>query len=844
MKKFNRTQLTKSISMALAGSVVAVTLVVPVQAQDDKSMMPDDSIMPEDSSMLEEVIVTAQKREQSLQDVPVSIQVLGQEQLDNLNVRAFGDYIQFLPTVALAAGSAGTAPGWGQIYMRGIASGGDGNHSASMPSVGYYLDEQPVTTISQILDIHMYDIARVEVLAGPQGTLYGQGSQSGTIRIITNKPEMGVSTGGYDLEANTVKSGDLGYDLSGFWNFPLGERAAVRLVGWHKKIGGYIDVVPTTMTFPGPRTHIIDSVAEKDQNEATTTGLRALLRIDLNDNWSITPGIIVQNSDQDGYWESNPELFGELETGRFWEANGTDDWYQASLTLNGSIGDVDLIYAGAYLDRDQDYEYDYSDYTEYWAFQGADYEPADQWCAYYSDRWDENTDYYECAIGTQYVGARNRFSRNSHELRIQSSADQRLRWIGGLFYQKQEHNFDLQWIVPDLDPARTVVLPSTDSSRYGGTTVWQTYQIREDRDQAIFGELTFDFTDKFTGTFGARYFEFDNTLYGFNGFAEHCTGQYIDGEFVQGDPDNLGPDDVMQYPCFNTRILDSVAKGDDWAFKANLEYRIDDDKMIYATWSEGFRAGGANRARVEGLEQYDPDFITNYEFGWKLTLADGTVRFNGAAYLIDWDDFQFGFLDFTVSNLTIVQNVGDSRTKGVEWDLTWLINDRNHLTFSGSYNDAKLTTDFWKNPADEGTDVPFNAPKGTRMPYIPKLQLTGIWRSNFELGSMPGFFQAAVSYTGKRWNDLDTLTFFPSINAPARREMDDYTLVNLSAGIDRDNWTLTFYINNLLDERATLDIKDPGYGDEVPGYNHPPGNNWTTAYNRPRSFGIRFGQRF
>ncbi len=487
--------------------------------------------------------------------------------MENLNVRAFGDYIQFLPTVALAAGSAGTAPGWGQIYMRGIASGGDGNHSASMPSVGYYLDEQPVTTISQILDIHMYDIARVEVLAGPQGTLYGQGSQSGTIRIITNKPEMGVSTGGYDLEVNTVKSGDLGYDLSGFWNFPLGERAAVRLVGWHKKIGGYIDVVPTTMTFPGPRTHIIDSVAEKDQNEATTTGLRALLRIDLNDNWSITPGIIVQNSDQDGYWESNPELFGELETGRFWEANGTDDWYQASLTLNGSIGDVDLVYAGAYLDRDQDYEYDYSDYTEYWAFQGADYEPADQWCAYYSDRWDENTDYYECAIGTQYVGARNRFSRSSHELRIQSSADQRFRWIGGLFYQKQEHNFDLQWIVPDLDPARTVVLPSSDPGRYGGTTVWQTYQIREDRDTAVFGELTFDFTEKLTGTFGARYFEFDNTLYGFNGFAEHCTGQYIDGEFVQGDPDNLGPDDVMQYPCFDTRILDSVAKGDDWAFK-------------------------------------------------------------------------------------------------------------------------------------------------------------------------------------------------------------------------------------------------------------------------------------
>jgi outer membrane receptor protein involved in Fe transport len=824
MGKFSRNPLTKSISMALMGTVAAAAVVAPVQAQD------------EDDVLLEEVIVTATKRERSLQDVAISIQVLGNEQLENLGVRGFADYIHFLPTVALASGSAGAAPGWGQIYMRGIASGGDGNHSASMPSVGYYLDEQPMTTISQILDVHMYDIARVEVLAGPQGTLYGQGSQSGTIRIITNKPEMGISTGGFDVEANTTKSGDPGYDLSGFWNFPLGERAAVRLVGWHKKLGGYIDVVPTTMTFPGPRTHVIDSVAEEDQNEAKTTGLRALLRVDLNDNWSITPGIIVQNSDQDGYWESNPELFGELETGRFWEAGGIDDWYQASLTLNGSIGDVDLVYAGAYLDREQDYEYDYSDYTEYWAFQGADYEPEDQWCVYYSERWDENTDYYECAIGTQYVGARNRFKRNSHELRIQSSTDQRFRWIGGLFYQKQEHNFDLQWIVPDLDPVRTVVLPSDDPSRYGGTTVWQTYQIREDRDQAVFGELYFDFTEKLTGTLGARYFEFDNTLYGFNGFARHCTGVYIDGVFEERTEEDGGE---MQYPCFETRILDNVAEGDDWAFKVNLEYRITDQKMIYATWSEGFRAGGANRARVEGLEGYDPDFVTNYEFGWKMVLGNGRVRFNGAVYLIDWDNFQFGFLDFTLSNLTIVQNVGDSRTKGVEWDLTWGINDRNYLTFSGSYNNAKLTTDFWRNPADTGNpDIPYNAPKGTRMPYIPRLQLTGIWRSNFELGSMPGFFQAAASYTAKRWNDLDTL------NVIARREMDDYTLVNLSTGIDRENWTLTFYINNLLDERAELDIKDPGYGDEVPGYGHPPGHNWTTSYSRPRTMGIRWAQRF
>jgi len=797
MKKFKRNPLTQSISMALMGSVVAVTVVVPAQAQAQD----------ESAALLEEVIVTAQKREQSLQDVAVSIQVLGNEQLENLGVRSFDDFVNFLPTVAYTSQGGPGGPGFGQIYMRGIASGGDGNHSTSMPSVGYYLDEQPVTTINQVLPIHMYDIARVEVLAGPQGTLYGQGSQSGTIRIITNKPEMGVSTGGYDVEVNTTKSGDPGYDLNGFWNFPLGERAAIRLVAWHQETGGYIDEVPTTMHFPGPQPHTIDNSAfvEENANEVTSTGLRALLKIDLNDDWSITPGITAQNADHEGYFEHNPDFYGDLQNGRLWPASGTDDWYQASLTLDGNIGDVNMVYAGAYLDRDQNYEYDYSDYTENWAYYQLYYSPDDPWCVYYDDAG-------ECAVGTQYVDAQNAFTRQSHELRFQSSGDQRLRWIGGLFYQKQKHDFDLQYTVPTSAVASSVV--------EGGNVVWQTKQVRTDIDEAIFGELTFDFTEKFSGTLGARYFEFDNELYGFNGFLEHCTGQYINGEFVEMLPEDGGE---IQYPCFDTRILDDVAKGDDWAGKVNFEYRIDDAKMVYFTWSEGFRAGGVNRARVEGIPKYDPDFVTNWELGWKMTLADGAVRFNGAIYLLDWDNFQFGFLDFAVSNLTIVQNVGNSRTKGVEWDLTWGMNDNNTLTFAGSYNDATLQTAFWRDQVDEEAGLPPNASKGTPMPYVPKWQLTGIWRSNFDIGSMPSFFQAAASYTGTRWNDLDTL------NVPAIQKMDDYTLVNLSAGIDKDNWTLTFYVNNLF---------------VPPGLQRPPGHKWTQVTNRPRSFGIRFGQRF
>jgi iron complex outermembrane receptor protein len=812
VNKFKHKHLARSISLILAGSAVPVMIVTPAQAQDASG------------SALEEIIVTAQKREENLQDVAVSIQVLDNQALENLNVRSFADMIDFMPTVAFASGGATGGPGFGQVYMRGIASGGDGNHSASMPSVGYYLDEQPVTTINQVLDIHLYDIARVETLAGPQGTLYGQGSQSGTIRIITNKPVMGETEGGIDVEANATKNGDPGYNLNGFINLPIGERAAVRLVAWHKELGGFIDQVPTTMTFPGPQTNTVDNsaFAGENANTATTTGLRGLLKIDLSDNWSITPGLIVQQSDNEGYWEHNPEFFGDLETGRLWPADGEDDWVQASLTLEGSIGGVDVVYAGANLDREQDYEYDYSDYTEYWAYQGVDYaDPADRWCVYYNDQGD-------CAIGTQYVDAQNDFSRQSHELRFQSATDQSFRWIAGAFFQSQEHEFDLQWTVPDSDTATSVV--------EGGNVVWQTHQVREDEDTAYFGELTYDFTDQLTATVGARYFEYDNSLYGFNGFLEHCTGQYVGGEFVQGDPDNLGPNDEIQYPCFDTRILDDVATSDDWAFKFNMEYSVTDDMMFYLTWSEGFRAGGVNRARVPDIPTYGPDFVTNYEIGWKMMLGD-SVRFNGAIYKLDWDDFQFGFLDFTVSNLTIVQNVGNSSTTGVEWDLTWAANDNNTLTFSGSYNDAELQTDFWRTKDLEDAGDPANAPAGTPMPYVPDLQLTGIWRSNFDIASMPGFFQAAVAYTSDRWNDLDTL------NVPARREMAAYTLVNLSAGIEKDTWGLTLYIRNLFDERAEIDFADPGYGG-LANLERPPGHVWTSQTIRPLSYGVRYSQRF
>ena len=181
----------------------------------------------DDASAGDEIIVTAQKREENLQTVPISIQALGTKKLDQLGIANFNDFTKQLPSVSFQT----TQPGSTTVYMRGVASGGDGNHSGSLPSVGVYLDEQPVTTIGGTLDVHVYDIARIESLAGPQGTLYGASSQAGTIRIITNKPSTSGFEGRADAEINTVKDGGVGGKIEGMVNAPLSDSAALRLVG-------------------------------------------------------------------------------------------------------------------------------------------------------------------------------------------------------------------------------------------------------------------------------------------------------------------------------------------------------------------------------------------------------------------------------------------------------------------------------------------------------------------------------------------------------------------------------------------------------------------------------------
>jgi iron complex outermembrane recepter protein len=448
---------------------------------------------------LEEMVVTAQKRSENLQDVPISIQAIGSERLEALQVSDTNDYVRFMPSVSAPTG----APGFSNFYMRGVASGENNNHSGPLPSVGVYLDEQPVTTITGPLDVHIYDIARVEVLAGPQGTLYGASSQAGTIRIITNKPSTSGFEASYDLEVNSVAHGDFGYAAEGMINQPLGDRAAVRLVAWAQHDAGYIDNVPGSFVFPTGNIAVNNaSQVENDYNEVDIYGARAALKIDLDDNWSVTPQLMGQRTDADGGFAADPSK-GDLKISRYYPETGDDKWVQAALTIEGKLANLDILYAGAHMRRWIDGDSDYSDYSYF-------YDVVAGYGAYTTDNAGNfiNT--------SQYIQSRDYFKKTSHEFRVASPAENRFKVVAGLFYQKQTHNIEQRYRIDNLQDL--IEIPGWND------TLWLTKQLRTDRDYAAFADATFDLTDKFSLTGGIRFFKYKNSLEGFFGFDSDFSG--------------------------------------------------------------------------------------------------------------------------------------------------------------------------------------------------------------------------------------------------------------------------------------------------------------------------------
>ena len=499
----------------------------------------------QEKGTIEEITVTAQKRAENLQDVPVSIQALGNEALEELNLDNFQQYVQMLPSVAMTP-STGAGGGFSLVYMRGIASAGDGQATTSQPSVGMYLDEQPITTIQGNLDIHMYDIARVEALAGPQGTLYGASSQAGTIRIISNQPDLNGFSAGYGIEGNMVDSDDTGYVAEGFVNIPMGDKTAIRIVGWNRRDAGYIDNVAGTRVFPGVENAAVcldngvacsadditldnSDIAKDNYNTMDTVGGRAALRIELNDNWTITPNVMAQRQEGEGSWGEDLSDFvsDSLQVTHFKEEFTKDEWYQMGLTIDGTIGNFELSYSGNYLDRQVDGSFDYSDYS-YW------YDTI-YTTGYYADLHFQDTGprpidnaFFESApageAGTRIMpGARftnnDGYTKKSHELRISSNQDASVRGMLGFFWQEQSHDFEQHWKMAGLG---TVMLMNRDepNGNQFPDTVYLNSMDRLDKDQAVFGNVSFDIGDSFEVSLGARFFKPEVSVDGFFGFGE------------------------------------------------------------------------------------------------------------------------------------------------------------------------------------------------------------------------------------------------------------------------------------------------------------------------------------
>ncbi len=814
MRRFSPfTRRQPAFALLLASSILAA----PAFAQDAPPADPAEQ--PSAAAESQEIIVTAQKRSENLQKVPMAITAITTKSLEDLNVAQFEDYARLVPSLSSKGGGSGgsaNGPGNNNVYFRGVASGENGNHSASLPSVGTYLDEQPITTIIGALDVHVFDMARIEALAGPQGTLYGASSQAGTIRLITNKPDLSGTYGQLNLEVNHVAHGDFGYTGEGYINLPVANNMALRVVGWHRRDAGWIDNVPGTMTFAAAGITIDNAdLAEKDFNDVNTSGARAALKIDLDENWTITPAVMGQTQTVHGNFSEESGL-GDNQIMQFNPEGSKDRWVQAALTVEGKVGSFDMTYAGAYMKRRVESSADYSDYSYFYDALGSTF-------------YDNNGD---TISPNQRVEADHHYTKLSQELRFSSPADKPLRLIAGAFYQRQVDGIEENYIIDNIADAITV--PGTDSD------IWLTKQKRVDRDYALFGELSYDVTPQVTITGGGRLYKYDNSLLGFFGYSDGwSSGTGVAACF--------GPAELEGTPCTN---VDKRTKGSGFVHRLNVTWKPTEQLLAYATWSRGFRPGGINRRG--SLPPYKPDFLTNYEVGLKYNLGRG-AHINVAGYREDWRNVQLSFLG--ENGLTEIRNAGNARIWGVEADL--VLRPAEGLTWStgAAYNDAKLrnafcliaTPDFDCSVGVDldGDGIPEDnaelAPAGRRLPVTAKLKGSTQMRYEWPLSAtMKAHLQGVATYEGRRTRDLRIL------ENGIYGNMRAYTQVDLSAGIESGPWDAELYAKNVFDGRGqtskNIQCLEITCGD--PDMITTRGGIVYTTYTRPRTIGFKAGYRF
>ena len=819
----------------------------------------------------DEVIVTATKRAETVSDVPIAVTALGEDTLEELNVNVFTDYLVQLPGVS----AGGSGPGQSTIYIRGVASTTPTLSIAGVaglaPNVAFYLDEQPLSQPGRNLDVYAADLERVEVLSGPQGTLFGASSQAGTVRLITNKPKIGVEEAGYKFGASFTKSGETSYNAEAVYNAPVGENTAIRAVVYYDDQGGFIDNVPGTINlsesarfreagtvrsngvpvasfrggFQGGAdlsgVTFIDAdnsaIAEEDFNDTQYFGFRVSALHEFNDDWSLSAGYAHQELDSEGVFFFDPSLDDGLSISRFDEEFIEDDFDNVNWTLKGRIAGLEALYTGAFTQRDTDQNIDYTDYL----FVGQ-YLP-----------------YYICEGSVTYPGAADPsgtcFAPNSavpsvsetevqtHEFRVTTPAENRWRATAGAFYSdlqlRERNDFQYFGFLNDgvafgannvANFAQTNGRPDfVTPGAFPDETVFRNDIQRTDEQFGIFGEGTFDINDQFALTVGARYYDIEVDLEGSanatfcnsggtdeNAFGTNISDLYDgDGEFTfigscdqslhqtftlddtLADIQAAGLSEAQATQVFNSVRAPDTADTSGVIIKVTGTYTPNDDLLFYATYSQGFRPGLLNRPggafqAATGFTvpfELDTDDVDNFELGWKTTLADNQLRFNGSAFYIDISDLQTTIFDTSIVNLFFSDNAADAEVLGVEGDVTYAPEAFEGLTLNGAFSflDSEIT-----NVITPTGDVV----EGDELAFAPSFQ--GNLRARYE-------WDAFNDLTG---HIMPSIVYSSASNSDILRQNTDrvqgYTQVGLAAGLSADNWTAEIYANNLLDSQGEL----------------------------------------
>ncbi|NND67620.1 MAG: TonB-dependent receptor, partial [Halioglobus sp.] len=495
---------------ALYGAILTATAIQPAHAQ------------------LEEVIVTATKKAASAQEIPIALTALGEESLSQLGITDFSDYLVQLPGVTAGGGG----PGTNTIYIRGVASTTPNVTTSGVaglaPNVAFYLDEQPLTQPGRNLDVYAADLNRIEVLKGPQGTLFGASSQAGTVRLITNKPDPSAFSGGLKMGTAHTEEGDPSYNVEGVINVPVSDSVAVRAVVYVDRQGGYIDNVAGSLTArdgarfqPGGFQGGADlsgvnflpadnsTRTEDDFNEATYSGARLSALWDINQDWSLLVGVAQQDIDSDGAFFTDPDL-DDYEIARYEEDTLDDDFENYNWTLNGRLANLEVIYTGAYTEREAESRVDYTDYL----FVG-------QYLPYYicdaSVSYPDAAPTGTCQAPNLFVKSSVKTEVQTHEFRISTDQSKRVRGIVGAFYSDMELTEDNQFTYPgstQVDAGNGNIGFGPNFSAQGATigdpgqwnpgVIFRNDVLRLDEQLGVFGEVNFDITEQFTATVGAR----------------------------------------------------------------------------------------------------------------------------------------------------------------------------------------------------------------------------------------------------------------------------------------------------------------------------------------------------